>query len=332
MLKKIVLGTLCIGFIGILIYGAILRTNAKTSSGDSRGPGLGTGLGRGRGDTVETTDVAYSRGQGQGQRRSQTARDASEQPVDASGLEQNSASQNDRVAEWQTVEGTVISIGTEAMVVELVDGHQILVEGQPWLYVQSQAFSPQIGDQVALKVFEEDDELKPGQIDNLSNGETITLRLEDGQPMWAASLQNDQGSTTGTGQGQGNGQGQGSGGGQGQGNGGRGQGNTGGEQTNSGITAADWLTFEGTAATVNSTELVIEGDTNEPVLVDGRAWTYALEQGVDVQVGNVVRVTGFVEDSEFKTVSLENLTTGQRITVRDTNGRPLWSGGGRGGA
>ena len=86
------------------------------------------------------------------------------------------------------------------------------------------------------------------------------------------------------------------------------------------------------AVTVNSAELVIDTTAHEPILVEGCAWAYALEQGIDVQVGHVMTILGFVEDGEFKAISLENLTTGQHITVRDANGRPLWSGSRRGGA
>lgn len=330
MLKKIVLGTLFVGLIGVLIYGAILRTNAKTSSGGGEGAGSGNGLGRGRAATTADTQVTYNRGQSQGQGRNQTA-----QPVDGTGQGQMPTSQGERVTAWQSVEGTVISVGTQAMVVELVDGRQILVEGQPWLYVQSQVFSPQTGDRVSIKVFEEDNELKPGQIDNLSNGETITLRFEDGQPMWAASLQRNQISTNGQGQqgqGQGQNQTQGQGQGQGRNSGGRGQGHGAGQQASAESTTGDWLTVEGIAVAVNNTELVIESEAAEPVLIEGRAWAYALEQGIDAQVGNVLIVVGFFEDGEFKAVSLENSVTGQYIAVRDANGRPLWSGGGRGGA
>lgn len=307
MVKKIALGSLLVGVIGVLIYGAVLRTNAKTSSGGTRGQETGTGLGRGRAVTTETTDGAVSRGQGQGQ--NQTARADNERQAGA---------QSERVAEWQTVEGTVISVGSEAMVVELVDGRQLLVEGQPWLYAQTQVFSPQVGHQLVMEIFEEDDELKPGRIDNLSNGETVTLRLDNGQPMWALSLQNDRSLANGQGQGQGNG--------------GRGQGNTSGAQTGAGLSTADELTYQGIAVTVNSTELVIDAGANELVLVEGRAWAYAREQGMDAQVGHAIIIMGFVEDGEFKAISLENLTTGQHIAVRDAGGRPLWSGGRRGGA
>lgn len=323
MLKKIVLGTLFIGLIGILIYGAILRTNAKTSSGNGEGAGAGNGFAGAQNRAAGETGVAFGRGQGQGQRQGQTSRPAGEQSLAAPELEQGATPRDARVSEWQTVEGTITSVGAAAMVVELADGRQLLVEGHPWLYVQTQAFSPRVGDQMVLEIFEEDGELKPGQIKNLSNGQAVTLRLEDGQPMWAGSLQNDLGQAAEIGQGQDRVQSRG------RGNGGAARGLS--EQADAEILAADRLTFEGIVVTVNSGELVIEADANEPVVVEGRAWTYALEQGADVQVGHVVIVRGVVEDGEFKASSLENLTTGHQVTVRDAVGRPLWSGGQRGG-
>jgi hypothetical protein len=183
MLKKIVLGTLFIGFIGVLIYGAILRTDAKTSSGDAEGHGSGTGLGRGRANTEEETDVAYSRGQRQG--RGQTARATSEQSVDVPELEQDIDSQSDRAAERQTVEGTVISVGAQALVVERVDGHQILVEGRAWTYALEQGFDVQIGNVVSVMGFLEDGEFKAGSLENLTTGQRMAVRDTNGRPLWS---------------------------------------------------------------------------------------------------------------------------------------------------
>jgi hypothetical protein len=53
---------------------------------------------------------------------------------------------------------------------------------------------------------------------------------------------------------------------------------------------------------------------------------------MDVQGEHTIIIMGFVEDGEFKAISLDNLTTGQYIAGRDASGRPLWSGGRRSGA
>lgn len=317
MVKKIVLGTLCIGFIGVLIYGAILRTNAKTSSSSTNR--AGGGAGRGRTITAGEADAAYDREQSQG--RGQAARATAELPAGTAELIPAPDAAVARVAGWQAVEGAVISVGAEEMIVELADGREVLVEGHPWAYAQSQAFSPQVGHHLAMTIFEEDGELKPGQMNDLSSGQTVTLRLEDGQPLWSTGPQNVQNSAGETGLGRG------------QGGTGRGQGGAVSEQAGTGMyTAAARLTFEGIATTANDGELVIAANTGESVVVEGRAWAHALEHGFMAQAQHSVIVTGFVEDGEFKAISLQNQTTGQVVAVRDADGRPLWSGGTRGGA
>jgi len=40
-------------------------------------------------------------------------------------------------------------------------------------------------------------------------------------------------------------------------------------------------------------------------------------------------VTGFYEDGEFKAGTVENLTTGETIVLRDEAGRTMWPGQGR---
>ena len=39
-------------------------------------------------------------------------------------------------------------------------------------------------------------------------------------------------------------------------------------------------------------------------------------------------MTGFYEDGEFKAGTVENLTTGETIILRDETGRPMWAGAG----
>jgi hypothetical protein len=158
----------------------------------------------------------------------------------------------------------------------------------------------------------------------------------------------------GQGDGSGSGQGQNSGGGQGgyaqnggsqeyregegrQGNGGNGQGGNGnGQQAGSGQgkgtgleVVEDWLTLEGTVAAVDEDALIVQVAEGE-VLVDGRAWMYALELGFSTQEGHDITLTGFYEDGEFKAVELVDTTSGVSVAVRDQGGRPYWSGQGRG--
>jgi hypothetical protein len=65
------------------------------------------------------------------------------------------------------------------------------------------------------------------------------------------------------------------------------------------------------------------------VVVENRPWWFAQEQGVEVQPGDGIVLTGFYEDGEFEVGEIKNLRSGQVVEIREESGRPLWAGGGR---
>jgi hypothetical protein len=138
-------------------------------------------------------------------------------------------------------------------------------------------------------------------------------------------------SSAGDGSRQGNGgNGQGGNGQGGNGQGGNGQTNSVGQGDGIGLeNVEDWLTLEGAVTAVDESALVLQVADGE-LIVDGRAWLYALEQGFSTEEGHAVAVTGFWEDGEFKPVELVDTTAGGSVTVRDEGGRPYWAGQGRG--
>ena len=148
MLKKVVLGFLVVGLVGILVAGAVTRTLAKTG-----------------------TEVGYGRGQGNDQG-----------DITRSG-DQTGTGQAE-VDEWLTLSGTVTSADVDLLVVETASG-EVTVENRGWWYAQEQGFAAQAGDEVVLTGFYENDLFEVGQIDNLTAGQTVTLRDEAGRPMWA---------------------------------------------------------------------------------------------------------------------------------------------------
>ncbi|MBN1564983.1 MAG: hypothetical protein JXA10_14145 [Anaerolineae bacterium] len=93
-----------------------------------------------------------------------------------------------------------------------------------------------------------------------------------------------------------------------------------------------WGTFAGTAVDATESELLLQSGTGEQLLIEGKAWTYAQEQGFSVTSAESITVTGFYEGDEFVAASLTRTAAGQTIWLRDaTTGRPLWAGRGRGG-
>ncbi len=117
----------------------------------------------------------------------------------------------------------------------------------------------------------------------------------------------------GSGRGQGRVQGQGAGTGTGTGAGGA-------------MGAVDWETVTGQVIVADS-EMVVQTAGGEVIVGLGQVW-YREEAGFVLSVGDDVSVTGFYEDGEFKAGTVENLTTGQTLVLRDEDGRPMWAGGG----
>jgi len=159
MVKKVILGILVVGLLGILIFGAINRTNARL--GDQAGWHNGQQAG-------ERGGQQGGRGGGQG---NQSAR--------GDGAAQTAAIQ------WVTLDGSVVSVASDLLLVQATSGEIVQVEGMPWSFAQRQGFAPRPGDQVKLLGFYEDDELKVARLTNMSTGQTVLLRDENGRPMWA---------------------------------------------------------------------------------------------------------------------------------------------------
>ena len=132
-------------------------------------------------------------------------------------------------------------------------------------------------------------------------------------------------------QGQGQGRGAGGGGlqspsrGQGQGRGqGLGQGSEQNLAEGAATGVADWETLQGIVTVVDD-EITVQTDAGDLVVGLGQA-AYREASSFELAVGDEVLINGFDEDGEFKAGFVENLTTGQTITLRDESGRPMWAG------
>lgn len=88
-----------------------------------------------------------------------------------------------QVDEWLEIQGTIVSIDSDALMVETSDGQEIVVDGRPWRFAQESGFWSEAGEDVTLVGFYENEEFEVGQI---STGKaTVLLRDENGRPGWA---------------------------------------------------------------------------------------------------------------------------------------------------
>ena len=86
---------------------------------------------------------------------------------------------------WQTVIGTVSSVDASYVEIALSDGSSVEVGGRAWQLAATQDFTANAGDSVTLHGFDENGVFQVSQIDNQSNGQTLSLRDTTGRPLWA---------------------------------------------------------------------------------------------------------------------------------------------------
>lgn len=175
MLKKIVLGTLFIGLIGVLVAGATVRTMDRTSLAAAA-----EGNGRGHDDASEYAEgeseqglSGYSQGQTGGgvAERKYPNYDGSPPPE-----------------ELLVREGAVVLAPEDGvdLVIEMSDGKKLTVGTGP-MYMASQGFILQAGEPVQVLGYWDDHEFKAARVTRLTDGQTIILRDEMGRPEWAGA-------------------------------------------------------------------------------------------------------------------------------------------------
>jgi hypothetical protein len=289
MWKKIVLGTLLAGLIGFLVAGAIIRTVDRAGN-VAEASGLGHGRGVGSPSTYTVDQVAQGGGYGR----------------NATGtVERLYPDYQNPPEDWASYEGTVVTVPQAGvdMVIKPGDGEEIVIGTGP-SYLEGQGPTLQAGEQVRVYGYWQDGEFKAAQVTRLRDGQTITLRDQIGRPAWSGAGQAVYGSagrTDAPGDGTGTGQAQ----------------------------VDEWLTLQGTVTSVDADTLAVQTDGGEQVTVDNRAWWFAQDQGFTAQAGDRVTLTGFYEDGDFEVGQIDDLTTGQTVSLRDNSGRPLWAGRGR---
>ena len=157
MAKKWIVGAVMAAIIGILVYGAVLRTSAtdETLSANARSNQQGTGLGRGR--EVEN---------------------GSTEPIGQAVLDQ-----------WVTITGQVSELDAAHLQVTAIDGKIIEMANRSWLYAQP-TIKVDVGDTVSLVGFYEGESFEVGKITVEKTGQVVAVRDDYGRPLWGGKGRN----------------------------------------------------------------------------------------------------------------------------------------------
>ncbi len=95
-------------------------------------------------------------------------------------------------------------------------------------------------------------------------------------------------------------------------------------------TVVELQTVSGVVSRVDASRLEVTLSDGRLIEVGGRAWQLAVAQSFTVNAGDSVTLHGFDENEVFQVSQIDNLQTGQTLSLRDATGRPLWAGRGRG--
>jgi len=94
----------------------------------------------------------------------------------------------------------------------------------------------------------------------------------------------------------------------------------------------DLVTIEATVESIASELWVLRLEDGSTLEVEGRSLTYMASQGFEVEEGQSLSKVGFYKTpGSFEISQLTKLDSGETITLRGADGRPVWGKGGSGG-
>ena len=218
MIKKIFVGVFLAIVFGLMVFGAVNRMLAKNDNSEPLA--LSKNLSEGEEDDKLYQNINQSENRSTENNINQHGQDHDHEMDDCDGEHPSDGDEYRRGADEQgnklgqarggqpdempgnglggqaelddqvTVEGTVVSISSDLLVVELTDGSLIEVEGRVLSFLNEKGFSISSGDELKITGFYESDSFKVIQITNDGSGQTIRVRDQNGRPLWAGGRQN----------------------------------------------------------------------------------------------------------------------------------------------
>ena len=207
-----------------------------------------------------------------------------------------------QVGQTWAASGVIVAVDDLGLMLALTDGSQIYVELGPPAYWQAQGVSLNAGMPIRIEGFFNGEQYHARLVVTAS-GAQIQLRTETGQPLWSGGA----GASGGAGEQAGGGTGQAQ------------------------VPAEDWIDLEGVITAVTRNGLTLRTSAGETLALNFGRSDFREAQAVTFNVGDAVTARGFWEGAQFQAGQLINNTTGERLLLRDPNGRPLWGGPGRAG-
>ena len=171
MFKKILKWSIYAGVVGLLIFGAVIRTEAKTEQENSQ-PEMRF--------ESKSSDSPGQGGEGVGRSDEGSGRNGSSS---GSGDEVHLAEGEEH--EWTSLVGVVSSQDLESLWIETSQGETAEVTGRAWSFILDSGMIFLVGDEVELEGFYENDEFEVSSIVNLTTSAFLQVREDSGRPLWS---------------------------------------------------------------------------------------------------------------------------------------------------
>lgn len=152
-------------------------------SGQASEPRGGQGLGGGR-NAIERDAVTGGAAEPRGGQGAQGDRGALGDD-DQGGYQGGRGEGQAELQELITVEGTVVSMDEEALLLTTTAGESLAIENRAWTFALENGFAAAPQDAVTVTGFYDADHFEPVTIINVASGQEMQLREASGRPLWA---------------------------------------------------------------------------------------------------------------------------------------------------
>lgn len=96
-------------------------------------------------------------------------------------------------------------------------------------------------------------------------------------------------------------------------------------QNEAGAREQTLVILSGTLTTIGKRDASITLEGGTLLTLNPRSWRFAVEQGLQAQVGDDLLVTAFDENGKIEIAHLRNLANGSVAQLRDEDAHPLWN-------
>ncbi len=170
MIKKILMWLIYAGVVGLLIFGAVIRTQAKAGDNSRSESKLEEAAYK---PSNQGDEVRGNYGEGTGR----------------NGIPSESGDEihlaEDEEHDWISLTGVVSSLDAGSLWIETDEGENLEFTRRVWRFIQESGLEIAVGDQVELDGFYEGDEFEVSAIQNLTTNENLQVREESGRPLWS---------------------------------------------------------------------------------------------------------------------------------------------------